>query len=65
MLAKKTRNKNSVAWTRERIIPTERPTLVGVVSANFFRMEGATSSALWILKAVFSDFLDRNRYFSF
>jgi hypothetical protein len=27
--------KNSVAWVRERIIPTERPPLVGEVSANF------------------------------
>jgi hypothetical protein len=27
--------KNSVAWVRERTIPTERPPLVGEVSANF------------------------------
>jgi hypothetical protein len=26
---------NSVAWVRERIIPTERPLLIGTVSANF------------------------------
>jgi hypothetical protein len=26
---------NSVAWIRERIIPTERPPFVGEVSANF------------------------------
>jgi hypothetical protein len=26
---------NSVAWVRERNIPTERPPLVGEVSANF------------------------------
>jgi hypothetical protein len=28
------KNKNSVAWVRERNIPTERPPLVGEVSAN-------------------------------
>jgi hypothetical protein len=27
--------KNSVAWVRERIIPTERPPLVGEVNVNF------------------------------
>jgi hypothetical protein len=32
----KTKTKlNSVAWVRERTIPTERPTLVCEVSANF------------------------------
>jgi hypothetical protein len=35
------RNKtNSVAWIRERTIPTELPPLVGEVSANFLRIEG-------------------------
>jgi hypothetical protein len=29
-------SKNSVAWARERIIPTEQPPLVGEVSANFW-----------------------------
>jgi hypothetical protein len=28
--------KNSMAWVRERTTPTERPLLVGKVSANFF-----------------------------
>jgi hypothetical protein len=28
---------NSVAWVRERIIPTERPPFVGEASANFYR----------------------------
>jgi hypothetical protein len=30
-----TYTKNTVAWVRERTIPTERPPLVGEVSANF------------------------------
>jgi hypothetical protein len=33
--------KNSVAWVRERTIPTERPPIVGEVSANSW-IEGAT-----------------------
>jgi hypothetical protein len=31
---------NSVALVRERTIPTERPPLVGEISANFWRIEG-------------------------
>jgi hypothetical protein len=31
----KTKKLNSVAWVRERTLPTERPPLVGKVSANF------------------------------
>jgi hypothetical protein len=30
------RKKKSVAWARERTIPTERPPLVGEVSVNFW-----------------------------
>jgi hypothetical protein len=30
-----TKKLNSVAWVRERTVPTERPPLVGEVSANF------------------------------
>jgi hypothetical protein len=30
------KTKNSVAWVRERTIQTERPPLVGEVSANFY-----------------------------
>jgi hypothetical protein len=37
--------KNSVVWVRERTIPTERPPPVGEVIANFYGLEGATSSA--------------------
>jgi hypothetical protein len=33
---------NSIVWVRERIIPTERPPLVGEVIANFFLIEVAT-----------------------
>jgi hypothetical protein len=35
-----TATKNSVAFVRERTIPTERPLLVGEVSANFCRYRG-------------------------
>jgi hypothetical protein len=57
-----TNNKtNSVALVRERTIPTERPPLVGEVSATFAdrgcRVVSATNSYGRIL-----DFLDRNRY---
>jgi hypothetical protein len=48
--------KNSVAWVRERTIPTKRPQLVGEVSANFLRIDGATRSAWRIPTAVFSAF---------
>jgi hypothetical protein len=36
---------NTVALFRERTIPSERPPLVGEISANFLRIEGATWSA--------------------
>jgi hypothetical protein len=45
-------------------IPTERPPLVGEVSANFLRIEGVTWSTQWIPTAVNIGFLDRGRYFS-
>jgi hypothetical protein len=44
-----------VAWVCERTIPTERPLLVGEVTANFLRIEGATWSAWWIPTAVLSE----------
>jgi hypothetical protein len=48
---------NSVAPVRKRTIPTERPPLVGEVSANFFlRTEGVAWSARRIPTAVFSGF---------
>jgi hypothetical protein len=36
---------NYVAWDRERTIPTERPPIVGEVSANFLQIEGVVWSA--------------------
>jgi hypothetical protein len=48
--------KNSVAWVRERTIPTKRPPPVGEVGVNFLRIEGATWSAWRIPMAVFQDF---------
>jgi hypothetical protein len=45
---------NSVALVRERIIPTERPPLVGEVSANLCWQRGVVWSARGIPTAVFS-----------
>jgi hypothetical protein len=58
---------NSVALVRGRSISTERPPLVGEVSANFLFLwiEGVAWSAQRIPKVVNFDFLDRSRYFSF
>jgi hypothetical protein len=42
-IAKK--KKKSVTLILERTIPTERPPLVGEVSANFLRIDGVTWSA--------------------
>jgi hypothetical protein len=47
---------NSVASVRKRTIPAERLPFVSEVSANFFRIEGATWSAWRIPTAVFSAF---------
>jgi hypothetical protein len=58
--------RNSVAWVRERIIPTKRQPFVGEISgANFFvnrefRMVSTTDLYGRIL-----DFLDRSHYFFF
>jgi hypothetical protein len=48
----------------KRTIPTERPPLVGEVSANFLWIEGVTWSAQRITTAVNLSFRDRSRYFS-
>jgi hypothetical protein len=56
---------NSVALVRERTIPTERPSPVGEVSANFLGIEGVAWSAQRIPMVVNLGFLDRSRYFSF
>jgi hypothetical protein len=45
---------NFVALVREQTIPTERPPLVGEVSANFLRIEGVAWSAQRIPTAVIS-----------
>jgi hypothetical protein len=50
---------NSVALVRERTIPTERPPLVGEVSANFLRIESVALSAQRIPTVVNIGFLDR------
>jgi hypothetical protein len=55
--------KNSVAVVRKRTIPTERPPLVGEVSANILLVEGVAWSAQRIPTAVDHGFLDRSRYF--
>jgi hypothetical protein len=52
-----------VALVRNRIIPTERPPLVGEVSANFLRVEGVAWSVQRIPTAVNLGFIDRSRYF--
>jgi hypothetical protein len=54
---------NSVALVRKRIIPTQRPPLVGEVSAKLVRVEGVVWSAQRIPTAVNLGFLDRSRYF--
>jgi hypothetical protein len=54
---------NSVALVRKRTIPTDRPPLVGEVSANLLRVEGVAWSAQQIPTAVNLAFLDRSRYF--
>jgi hypothetical protein len=53
----KKKQTNSVALVGERTIPTERPSIVGEVSANFFwRIEGVAWPAQRITTGVFSDF---------
>jgi hypothetical protein len=53
---------NSVAVVRKRTIPTERPPLVGEVSANLLRVDGSAWSAQRIPTAVNVGYLDRSRY---
>jgi hypothetical protein len=52
-----------VAVVRKRTIPTERPPLVGEVSANLLRVEGVAWPAQRIHTGVILGFLDRSRYF--
>jgi hypothetical protein len=51
---------NSVALVHKRTIPTERPPLVGEVSANFLQVEGVVWSAQRIPMALNLGFLDRS-----
>jgi hypothetical protein len=52
-----------VAVVRKRSIPTERPQLVGEVSANLLPVEVVALSAQRIPTAVNFGFLGRSRYF--
>jgi hypothetical protein len=61
--AKTKRKLNSVAVVRKRTIPTQRPPLVGEVSANLLRVEGVGWSAQRNPTAVNLGFLHRNSYF--
>jgi hypothetical protein len=47
--------KNSAAWARERTIPTEKPPLVGEVTAKLM-IDSVTWLAWWFPKAVFTSF---------
>jgi hypothetical protein len=62
-IAKTKKKLNSMALVRKRTIPTERPPLVGEVSAKLLRVEGAKWSAQRIPTAVNLRFLDWIRYF--
>jgi hypothetical protein len=53
----------SVALVRKRTIPTERPPLVGEVSAKLSRVQSVAWSGQRIPMAVILGFLDRSRYF--
>jgi hypothetical protein len=53
-----------MVWVRERIIPTERPPLVGEVIANFFADRGCHVVSVTGPYGRILGFLDRSRYFS-
>jgi hypothetical protein len=57
--------KNSVALVRERTIPTERPPLIGEVSANFFADRGCRVVNATDLHGRILGFQDPSRYFFF
>jgi hypothetical protein len=54
--------KNSVALVRERTLPTERPPLVGEVTAKFSDRGCRMVSATKLYGRIFG-FLDRSRYY--
>jgi hypothetical protein len=60
-------NKKKTPWplVRKRTIPTERPQLVGQVSANYLRIEGVAWSAQRIPPVFNSVFLTGAATFSF
>jgi hypothetical protein len=53
---------NSVVWVHERTIPTERPPLVGEVSAIFFANRGYHVVRVTDPYGRILGFLDRSRY---
>jgi hypothetical protein len=65
-MKKDIKTKTKLPWplVRTRTIPTERPPLVGEVSANFLQIDGVAWSVQRIPTAVNLSFLDRSRYFS-
>jgi hypothetical protein len=64
-LAEQSKKKNTVASVRKRTIPTERPPLVGEVSANFFADRGCHVVSVTNHYGRILGFLDRSRYFFF
>jgi hypothetical protein len=54
-----------MASVRKRTIPTERPPLVSVVSANFLRIEGCHVVSVTNPYGRILGFVDRSRYFCF
>jgi hypothetical protein len=56
---------NSGALVRQRTLLTERPTLVGEVSANFSRERVSRGQRKESPRPLIFDFLDRSRYFPF
>jgi hypothetical protein len=54
---------NSMAWVRERTIPTERPPLVGEVIVNFFADRGCHVVTVTDPYCRILGFIDRSRYF--
>jgi hypothetical protein len=55
---------NSVAWVRERTIPTERPPLIGEVSADICGSSVSHGQRDGSLGSIFN-FLDRSHYYFF
>jgi hypothetical protein len=58
-------NKNSVSLVRERTIPTERPSLIGEVGADFFADSGSRVVSAADPYGRILGFLDRSCYFFF